>query len=71
MIITAKIITLVLYYSFFVKDILPPDDQLELMIKNKQVKSTIPEQKQIFGLVLNSLQNNIPINEDQLLKRKK
>ncbi|CAO3635755.1 unnamed protein product [Cunninghamella echinulata] len=50
------------------KDILPPDDQLELMIKNKQVKSTIPVQKQIIQLVLDSLQNNTPINKNQLLK---
>ncbi|CAO3636797.1 unnamed protein product [Cunninghamella blakesleeana] len=38
------------------------------MIKNKQVKSTISEQKQIFELILNNLQNNTPINKDKLLK---
>ncbi|CAO3594527.1 unnamed protein product [Absidia cylindrospora] len=58
----------VILSELVLKDILPPNEQLELMKKHKQFKLSLPEQKQLVQQVLDSLQNSQPLNSQQLLK---
>jgi hypothetical protein len=51
-------------------DLLPPDEQLELMKKHKQFKLSLPQQKQLVQLVLDSLQKSQPLTSQDLLKCK-
>lgn len=60
------------FYSFIknCKDLLPDQEQLQLLIQHKQTSLSVEKQKELTQVVLDHIVNDTPLDYDNLLNRK-